>query len=81
MAQVIVSIENNWAIDGVIDAIRMLKGVTSAKLWKKDEPVGQTSIATKKYSPRIERLQQLCGTGITQEDIETDSRLAYLLSK
>lgn len=81
MTQVLVSIDNNWAIDSVMDAIRMLRGVTSAKIWKADETVQPISAATKKYSPRIEKLQQLCGTGITQDDIKTDERLAYLLSK
>lgn len=81
MTQVLVSIEKNWAIDSVMDAIRMLRGVASAKIWKTDETLQSASASTKKYSPRIEKLQQLCGTGITQEDIEKDDRLAYLLSK
>ena len=80
MAEVIVSIDNNWAIDSVIDAIKMLKGVTSAKLWKK-ETTKTKNVTTKKYSSRIEKLQLLCGNGITQDDINNDSRLAYLLSK
>ena len=80
MAEVIVSIDNNWAIDSIIDAIKMLKGVTSAKLWKK-ETTKSKNFTTKKYSTRIEKLQHLCGAGITQDDINNDSRLAYLLGK
>ena len=80
MAEVIVSIDNNGAIDSIIDAIKMLKRVTSAKLWKK-ETTKSKNFTTKKYSTRIEKLQQLCGTGITQDDINNDSRLAYLLGK
>ena len=72
MAEVIVSIDNNWAIDSIIDAIKMLKGVETSK---------SQNVTTKKYSTRIEKLQHLCGTGITQDDINNDSRLAYLLSK
>ncbi len=80
MAEVIVTIDNAWAVDGIIEAIKKLRGVTSAKL-QKEEETKKKPMASKKYSPRIERLQQLCGTGITQEDIDNDSRLAYLLSK
>lgn len=80
MAEVIVSIDNNWAIDSIIDAIKMLKGVTSAKLWNKETTKSQ-NVTNKKYSARIEKLQHLCGTGITRDDINNDSRLAYLLSK
>lgn len=35
----------------------------------------------KQYSSRIMRLRSLRGNGITQNDIEKDERLAYLLSK
>ena len=79
MAEVIVSIDNNGAIDSIIDAIKMLKRVTSAKLWKK-ETTKSKNVTTKKYSTRIEKLQHLCDTGITQDDINNDSRLAYLLN-
>lgn len=79
MAEVIVSIDNNWVIDSIIDAIKMLKGVTSAKLWNKETTKSQ-NVTTKKYSARIDKLQHLCGTSITQDDINNDSRLAYLLN-
>ena len=77
MTEIIVSIENDWAIDSIINAIKMLKGVSSAKMKsvKTDDSNVRT---TKKYSQRIERLRQLSGTGITQTDIDNDSRLAYL---
>ncbi|MDD7632237.1 MAG: hypothetical protein PUK64_09675 [bacterium] len=80
MTEIIVSIENDWAIDSIINAIKMLKGVSSAKMKsvKTDDSNVRT---TKKYSQRIERLRQLSGTGITQTDIDNDSRLAYLLNK
>ena len=80
MREIIVSIENDWAIDSIINAIKMLKGVSSAKMKsvKTDDSNVRT---TKKYSQRIERLRQLSGTGITQTDIDNDSRLAYLLNK
>ncbi|MGM9872741.1 MAG: hypothetical protein ACI30X_04720 [Muribaculaceae bacterium] len=78
MAEIIVTIDNTRALDSIINAIKMLRGVTSAKVWKSDSPKVTT---TKKYSPKIENLRKLCGTGITQEDIAGDERLAYLLSK
>ena len=80
MTEIIVSIENDWAIDSIINAIKMLKGVSSAKMKsvKTDDSNVRT---TKKYSQRIERRRQLSGTGITQTDIDNDSRLAYLLNK
>ena len=34
MTEIIVSIENDWAIDSIINAIKMLKGVSSAKMKK-----------------------------------------------
>ena len=80
MTEIIVSIENDWAIDSIINAIKMLKGVSSAKM--KSVKTDDSSVrTTKKYSQRIERLRQLSGTGITQTDIDNDSRLAYLLNK
>ena len=80
MTEIIVSIENDWAIDNIINAIKILKGVSSAKM--KSVKVDDNKVRTaKKYSQRIERLRQLSGTGITQTDIDNDSRLAYLLNK
>ena len=80
MTEVIVSIENDWAIDNIMNAIKMLKGVASARVKRVDVAKNQEQTA-KRYSPKIERLQQLKGTGITQADIDNDSRLAYLLSR
>lgn len=80
MTEVIVSIENDWAIDNIMNAIRMLKGVASARLKNVDADENQVK-TVKRYSPRIERLQQLRGTGITPAEMENDSRLAYLLNK
>ena len=80
MTEIIVSIENDRAIDSIINAIKMLKGVSSAKMKsvKTDDSNVRT---TKKYSQRIERLRQLSGTENIQTDIDNDSRLAYLLNK
>lgn len=36
---------------------------------------------TQHYSERIIRLRALAGTSITRADIDSDPRLAYLLSK
>ena len=48
MTEIIVSIENDWAIDSIINAIKMLKGVSSAKMKsvKTDDSNVRT---TKKY--------------------------------
>ena len=53
MAEIIVSIENTWSADSIINAIKMLKGVTSAKI-KDAEDVGRVDYVEKKnYSERI----------------------------
>lgn len=81
MADILVSVENTSMIDRVIEAIRMLKGVTNVSLRKKEDSLKEEHKATRRYSERIERLRQLRGNGISQEDIENDNRLAYLLNR
>lgn len=39
------------------------------------------TVPHKQYSSRIMHLRSLHGKGITQKDIESDERLAYLLSR
>lgn len=80
MTQIIVSIDNYSTIDKIVNAIKMLKGVSDARVWEQSiqapvQPVGR------KYSARINRLRSLCGKVISQEDIDNDERLAYLLQK
>jgi hypothetical protein len=43
--------------------------------------VEQTDTARSQYSKRIEHLRSLRGTGITKQEIDSDPRLKYLLSK
>lgn len=80
MTQIIVSIENYSTIDKILNAIKMLKGVSDAHIWNQslNAPVQQTE---GKYSDRINRLRSLCGKSISQEEIDNDERLAYLLRK
>ena len=81
MAEIIVSIENTWSAESIINAIKMLKGVTSAKI-KDAEDVGRVDYVEKKnYSERIKQMCRMKGSGITKEDIESDDRLSYLLNK
>lgn len=80
MTQIIVSIDNYSTIDKIVNAIKMLKGVSDAYVWNQGFQV-PTQPVERKYSARINRLRSLCGKGISQEDIDNDERLAYLLQK
>ena len=80
MTQIIVSIDNYSTIDKIVNAIKMLKGVSDARIWNQDFSV-QTKQIKRKYSDRINRLRSLSGKGISQADIDNDERLAYLLQK
>ena len=80
MTQSIVSIDNYWPIDKIENDIKMLKGVSDARIWNQDFSV-QTKQIERKYSDRINRLRSLSGKGISQADIDNDERLAYLLQK
>ena len=50
------------------------------KLYKEIKEEDTTIPSTKAYSPRIQRLRGIA-KGITQQQIEKDDRLAYLLNK
>ncbi|MBQ8606952.1 MAG: hypothetical protein IJ417_02005 [Bacteroidaceae bacterium] len=80
MPQIIVSIDNYSTIDKIVNAIKMLKGVSDAHVWEQDFQMPTQQIE-RKYSARINKLRSLCGKGISQEDIDNDERLAYLLQK
>ena len=60
-------------------AIEMLKGVVNISLYKevKEET---TTPSQQVYSQRIQRLRGVA-KGITQQQIEEDDRLAYLMNK
>ena len=82
MTEILVSVENYSAANAVMNAIRMLKGVTGARLWRKDAATTDARRSSRReYSPRIEQLRRLHGNGISQEDVNHDERLSYLLSR
>ena len=80
MTQIIVSIDNYSTIDKIVNAIKMLKGVSDAQIWDRNLSVPVQQVE-RRYSDRINRLRSLCGKGISQEEIDNDERLAYLLQK
>ena len=80
MTQIIVSIDNYLTIDKIVNAIKMLKGVSDAQIWDRSLSVPVQQVE-RRYSDRINRLRSLCGKGISQEEIDNDERLAYLLQK
>ena len=80
MTKIIVSIDNYLTIDKIVNAIKMLKGVSDAQIWDRSLSVPVQQVE-RRYSDRINRLRSLCGKGISQEEIDNDERLAYLLQK
>ncbi len=80
MTKIIVSIDNYSTIDKIVNAIKMLKGVSDAQIWDRSLSVPVQQVE-RRYSDRINRLRSLCGKGISQEEIDNDERLAYLLQK
>lgn len=78
MVELVVKLDNQMSLDRIKEAISLLKGVISVTI---KEP---SSI---KSSNKLEDLptdiQNLIGlaTGITEKDIESDDRLAYILKK
>ena len=80
MTQILVTLEDNSITPKIMKAIEMLKGVVNISLYKevKEEDTITTPL-TKSYSPRIQRLRGIA-KGITQQQIEEDDRLSYLLS-
>lgn len=81
MTQILVTLEDNSITPKIMKAIEMLKGVVNISLYKevKEEDTITTPL-TKSYSPRIQRLRGIA-KGITQQQIEEDDRLSYLLNK
>ena len=80
MTQILVTLEDNSITPKIMKAIGMLKGVVNISLYKevKEEDTITTPL-TKSYSPRIQRLRGIA-KGITQQQIEEDDRLSYLLN-
>ena len=78
MTQILVTLEDNSIAPKIMKAIEMLKGVVNISLYEKKEE--KTSTSSNSYSPRIQRLRGIA-KGITQQQIEEDERLAYLLNK
>ena len=80
MTQILVTLEDNSITPKIMKAIEMLKGVVNISLYKevKEEDTITTPL-TKSYSPRIQRLRGIA-KGITQQQIEEDDRLSYLLN-
>ena len=78
MTQILVTLEDNSIAPKIMKAIEMLKGVVNISIYEKKEET--TSTSSKTHSPRIQRLRGIA-KGITQQQIEEDERLAYLLNK
>ena len=78
MTQILVTLEDNSLAPKIMKAIEMLIGVVNISIYEKKEETTSTSSNT--HSPRIQRLRGIA-KGITQQQIEEDERLAYLLNK
>ena len=78
MTQILVTLEDNSLAPKIMKAIEMLKGVVNISIYEKKEETTSTSSNT--HSPRIQSLRGIA-KGITQQQIEEDERLAYLLNK
>ena len=79
MTQILVTLDDNSIAPKIMKAIEMLKGVVNISLYKevKEET---TTPSQQVYSQRIQRLRGVA-TGLTQQQIEEDDRLAYLMNK
>jgi|GEM_PF-1771225 len=79
MTQILVTLDDNSIAPKIMKAIEMLKGVVNISLYKevKEET---TTPSQQVYSQRIQRLRGVA-KGITQQQIEEDDRLAYLMNK
>ena len=79
MTQILVTLDDNSLAPKIMIAIEMLKGVVNISLYKevKEET---TTPSQQVYSQRIQRLRGVA-KGITQQQIEEDDRLAYLMNK
>ena len=78
MTQILVTLEDNSIAPKIMKAIEMLKGVVNISLYEKKEET--TSMPSNTHSPLIQRLRGIA-KGLTQQQIEEDERLAYLLNK
>ena len=78
MTQILVTLEDNSLAPKIMKAIEMLKGVVNISIYEKKEET--TSTYSNTHSPRIQRLRGIA-KGISQQLIEEDERLAYLLNK
>lgn len=79
MTQILVTLDDNSIAPKIMKAIEMLKGVVNISLYKevKEET---TTPSQQVYSQRIQRLRGVA-KGITQQQIEEDDRLDYLMNK
>lgn len=77
MAEIIVTVEDNSLVPILKNAIGLLKGVKKVAVRK------QASASDSKTVELPEDIKALIGiaSGLTEEDIEKDERLSYLLNK
>ena len=80
MTQILVTLEDNSITPKIMKAIEMLKGVVNISLYKEAKEEDKTIPSTKTYYSRIQRLRGIA-KGITQQQIEEDDRLSYILNK
>lgn len=80
MTQILVTLDDNSIAPKIMKAIEMLKGVVNISLYKEAKEGTTTAPSQQVYSQRIQRLRGIA-KGITQQQIEEDDRLAYLMNK
>ena len=80
MTQILVTLDDNSIAPKIMKAIEMLKGVVNISLYKETKEGTTTAPSQQVYSQRIQRLRGIA-KGITQQQIEEDDRLAYLMNK
>ena len=80
MTQILVTLDDNSIAPKIMKAIEMLKGVVNISLYKESKEGTTTVPSQQVYSQRIQRLRGIA-KGITQQQIEEDDRLAYLMNK
>ena len=80
MTQLLVTLDDNSIAPKIMKAIEMLKGVVNIYLYKESKEGTTTVPSQQVYSQRIQRLRGIA-KGITQQQIEEDARLAYLMNK
>lgn len=82
MAQILTTIEDNSLVAPLLSVIKKLRGVTRTSVYEGEvsELSKEQPSVHKHYSSRIQRLKGVA-RDITQEQIENDERLKYMLSK